>query len=100
VDFQAEAGSFSAWGYEVLPLLQALLGANKMEGAHFSTVSYEYFKKYPGHINDVPLKFVARIEGGKPWPYCGINSDAASSLIKVRFLHTLDLCTLRKQEIN
>lgn len=80
---QAASGSFSAWGYEALPLLQSLLSSNKMDGYQFSIVTLDYFVKYPGHVNEVPRAVVARLQAGKAWPYCGVDIDSASSLVKV-----------------
>lgn len=63
--------------------MQSLLSANKMDGYQFSIVTLDYFGKYPGYVNEVPKAVIARLKAGKAWPYCGVDLDTASSLVKV-----------------
>lgn len=86
---QADPGSFSAHGYETLPLLQSLLGANNFSAAHYATAAAAFFTSTPGHVEPLPAAWapaaVAALQRGESAARLGLDSPAASAVVKVSF---------------
>ena len=85
---QANPGSFSAHGYEVLPLLQSLLGANNFSASHYAAAAVIFFASTPGHVEPLPEQWApaaaAALNAGKSAAGLGVDSPAASAVVKVR----------------
>jgi hypothetical protein len=85
---QADPGSFSAHGYEVLPLLQSLLGANNFSSSHYAAAAVAFFASTPGRVEPLPATWAAAaaaaLQVGRSAARLGLDSPAASAVVKVR----------------
>ena len=80
---QAKKGSFSAYAYEVLPLLHTLLGKNTIEAETFSADTVAFLDGYKGHVSPVMQEFLANTKKGFKGDAAASNSGHANSLVKV-----------------
>jgi len=86
-------GSFSALGYETLPLLQSLMASNGFDKRHYSSAAAAFFSRTPGHVNALPRRVtaaavVATAGGGGEAPQAAArnaaeDSSASSAVVKV-----------------
>ena len=61
---QAKAGGFSAYAYELLPLMHTLMGHNKVETDLLSTDMLAFLSGFKGHITPVMQDFAANAKRG------------------------------------
>ncbi len=80
---QAAKGAFSAYAYEVLPLLHTLLGHNKLETDTFSADTLAFLSGYKGHITAVLRDVAANAKRGLKGSGAASVKGHADSLIKV-----------------
>lgn len=80
---QATKGAFSAYAYEVLPLLHTLLGHNKLETDTFSADTLAFLSGYKGHITAVMRDVAANAKRGLKGSAAASVKGHADSLVKV-----------------
>ena len=88
---QAKKGTFSAYAYEVLPLLHTLMGQNKVEIDSFSADTLAFLSGYKGHISAVMRDFAANAKKGFKENDAASNKRHGNSLVKVSLGPNLDL---------
>lgn len=88
---QAKAGGFSAYAYELLPLMHTLMGHNKVETDLLSTDMLAFLSGFKGHITPVMQDFAANAKRGAMGREAASQKNHANSLVKVcstdRFMH-------------
>ncbi len=80
---QATKGSFSAYAYEVLPLMHTLLSHNHLEPGQFANDSLAFLRGFRGHSNALMREFASNSQRGLKGPDAAGTTDKAHSLIKV-----------------
>ena len=80
---QATKGAFSAYAYEVLPLLHTLLGQNKLKTDTFSVDTLAFLSGYKGHITAVMRDVAANAKRGLKGSAAASVKGHADSLVKV-----------------
>ena len=97
---QAKKGSFSAYAYEVLPLMHTLLGKNTIEAETFGTDTVAFLDGYKGHISPVMQDFLAHTKKGLSRSAAASSRGHANSLVKVHMasqysitVHTTSTCS-------
>lgn len=85
---ETTAGSFSALGYETLPLLQSLMASNGFDSAHYASAAAAFFSRTPGHVNALPRRVtaaavLAEAGGERAARSAAEDSSASSAVVKV-----------------
>ncbi|CAL8468673.1 g8213 [Coccomyxa elongata] len=83
LEYKATKGSFSAYAYEVLPLMHTLLSHNHLDPGQFANDSLAFMRGFRGHSNALMREFASNSERGLKGPDAAGTSDHANSLIKV-----------------
>ena len=100
---QAKAGGFSAYAYELLPLMHTLMGHNKVETDLLSADVLAFLSGFTGHITPVMQDFAANAKRGAVGREAASQKNHANSLVKVcstdSFMHPTNVsdsrCPLR-----
>ena len=80
---QAKEGGFSAYAYELLPLMHTLMGHNRVETDLLSTDVLAFLSGYEGHITPVMQDFAANAKRGAVGREAASQKKHANSLVKV-----------------
>jgi hypothetical protein len=80
---QAARGSFSAYAYEVLPLMHTLLSNNHLEPEQFRNDSLAFLRGFRGHSSPLMREFANKAGRGLKGADAAGPSDHAHSLVKV-----------------
>ncbi len=86
---QAKKGSFSAYAYEVLPLMHTLLGKNTIEAETLSADTVAFLDGYKGHISPVMQDLLANSKEGLSGGDAASSRGNANSLVKVSLALTI-----------
>jgi hypothetical protein len=80
---QAPKGAFSAYAYEVLPLMHTLLSHNQLEADQYRNDSLAFISGYRGHSNAVMRDFANKLKHGFKGSTAASESERAHSVVKV-----------------
>lgn len=80
---QAKEGGFSAYAYELLPLMHTLMAHNKLETDLLSTDMLAFLSGFKGHIRPVVQDFAANAKRGAVGREAASRKNHANSLVKV-----------------
>lgn len=79
----ATSGDFSPSAYEVLPLLQSLLGANGFQAGHYGAAAAQYLRDTPRPVAGLPAAWAAALAASGDFEGSGLDSPAATAVVKV-----------------
>ena len=80
---QAKESGFSAYAYELLPLMHTLMGHNKIETDLLNTDMLAFLSGFKGHITPVMQDFAANAKRGDVGREAASQKNHANSLVKV-----------------
>ncbi|KAK9914875.1 hypothetical protein WJX75_001697 [Coccomyxa subellipsoidea] len=83
IEYKAARGSFSAYAYEVLPLMHTLLSNNHLEPEQFRNDSLAFLRGFRGHSSPLMREFASKAGRGLKGADAAGPSDHAHSLVKV-----------------
>ena len=81
---QAERGAFSAYAYEMLPLMHTLMSQSELGAEQFAADSFAFFEGYAGHTNADMRRWTAAVRAGAQGAEAAADGDAAHALVKVQ----------------